>query len=101
MLSLLGKQVCHDLPTVWRVAMFEKVNALPSAKGHFSTIYRDVDRHRHHGRLDMGGHVVWPFVGVGQIGHRGIRRWRHQAVKKGLKVCLYFRVGIFLNKQAS
>jgi len=70
----LPLQMCDHLSVVRCVAMFEQVEALPCAKREFSVCDRYRQADGHHRGLDMGGHIVWPLVGVGQVGHAGVGR---------------------------
>ena len=49
----------------------------------------------------MGRHIVWPLIGMAQIGHRRMIRWWHQAVEKRMQIDLNFRVSVFLNQQGT
>lgn len=47
----------------------------------------------------MRRHVVRAFQHMGEIGHRRVIPWRHEAAEEGLKVNLNVRVGVFLHQQ--
>ena len=94
------REMRGNLAEMWAPAMLEEIDALPGAQCQCAVLHGDAERHRHHRGFDMGGHVIETFVGVGQIGHRRIGRWRDQAVEEIAQVGLHFGIGIFLNEQA-
>jgi len=79
--------------------MFEKENSLPYSKRWRPINDGYVQADRQHRRLDMGRHVIRTLICVGQIGHFGVGRGRHQAVEKVFQIGLHFRVGVFLNEK--
>ena len=90
-------QMRNHLTAVWRVAVLEQVNALPCAQCQMPVCDRNRQADRHHRGFDVGGHVVWPLVGVGQVGHACVGCWWHQTVEEVLQVCLHLGVGVFLD----
>lgn len=89
----------HYFPQVWPVAMFHQINPLPCAKLQLAPYYGDRQCRGQQSRLDMCGHVIWPLIGVGKIGHRGISRGWNQAMEKFRQIGLHLWIGILLDQK--
>lgn len=53
--------MCRDAPDMGRVAVFEQIDALPSAQHHSPVLDRNGKADRQHCGLDMGWHIVRPL----------------------------------------
>lgn len=89
----------NDAAIVRCIPMLKEVNALPRTKLQPPVHNRNRQIHGEQGRLYMSGHIVRPLVGMGQIGHLGVGRRRHETVKKGPQIGLDFGIGILLNEE--
>lgn len=89
----------HNIAGLWGVTMLEQIDALPRPQRQTPLCYRNGQRHGHHRRFDVGGHVIWAFVCVGQIGHRRVRRGGNQTPEKCVQIGLHLRVGVLLDQQ--
>gem|GEM_PF-5691583 len=92
--SSQARQMQRDLATVRQASMLDQVDALPRAQSHAAADHRNREVHaRQHG-LEVGGHVVRPFVVVGIA-----RPFGRDAVEPVQQVAAYFPRRILLNQQ--
>lgn len=86
----------HKLARPASVAVFPDVDALPSPEGEAAGVDGDGEGGGGEGGLDVGGHVVGAFGGV------GVERiaFRHEAIEPRFKVASGRRVGVLLYGQA-
>ena len=82
-------------------AMFDQIDPLPCAQHHPPLGDGDLQADRQDRGLEMGGHVVGPFGGMGQPAHRGMIGRRRQPVQPAQQIALHVWIGVFLNQQAA
>src|SRR5436190_18963650 len=83
------------LSVMWRLAMFPKINALPSPKAELTAADRDREVHRGERRADMRRHVV---VSFGRVDENRVPVG-HKPGEELFQIPPHVRVGIFLNEQ--
>ena len=85
--------------SVGPIAVFKKINTLPSAQHQTARKDRDCQWNRHHCGFDVGRHIIWTFHCMTQIAHwLGIAAW-NQAWKIRLQISLNIGVRIFLDQK--
>lgn len=86
----------HKLAGAAPASVFPDVDALPGAEGEAAGVDGDGEGGGGEGGLDVGGHVVGAFGGV------GVERiaFRHEAIEPGFEIAPRRWVGVLLNGQA-
>src|SRR5690606_12408791 len=80
----------NEMPSGGMSPEFAKIKPLPGAKRQPSCCDRDRDAVSDQYRLDVGGHIIRPFIAVSIIG----RPFRHNFMQKAVEVCADFRLSI-------